>query len=148
MATMADDRVFVDTNVLVHAKLSDAPLHRKAASILREVVNSGATLFISRQVVREYLAVMTRRDLITSPIDIDALTGDIRDFERWATVVEDGPQVERHLLSLLRRFPCGGKQIHDANIVATMLSSKVRRLLTGNVTDFRRFESVVDIMPL
>ena len=32
-----------------------------------------------------------------------------------------------------------GKQVHDANIVATMLAHGVGRLLTFNVADFQRF---------
>ena len=32
----------------------------------------------------------------------------------------------------------GGRQIHDANIIATMLAYGELRLLTFNVADFRR----------
>lgn len=40
------------------------------------------------------------------------------------------------------------KPIHDANIVATMLAFGVRRLLTQNVADFRRYEPQIEILPL
>ena len=35
--------------------------------------------------------------------------------------------------------PVGGRQIHDANIVATMLAHGERRLLSFNGADFRRY---------
>ena len=40
----------------------------------------------------------------------------------------------------------GGKQVHDANIVATMLARGVTRLLTFNAADFRRFEPLVELI--
>ena len=43
------------------------------------------------------------------------------------------------LVVLCREFPVAGKQIHDANIAATMLAHGERRLLTFNTRDFRRF---------
>ena len=37
-------------------------------------------------------------------------------------------------MSLCRQTPVGGRQIHDANIVATMLAYGERRLLTFDAT--------------
>ena len=42
----------------------------------------------------------------------------------------------------------GGKQIHDANIAATMLAHDIPRILTNNVADFRRFEPAIGIIAL
>ena len=47
--------------------------------------------------------------------------------------------VTESLMSLCREVPVGGRQIHDANIVATMLAHGENRLLTFNASDFRRF---------
>ena len=52
------------------------------------------------------------------------------------------------LLTILSTVHCGGKQVYDANIVATMTSQSIRRLLTHNVSDFKRFSTWVDIIPL
>jgi hypothetical protein len=38
--------------------------------------------------------------------------------------------VTETLIALCRAIPMGGKKIHDANIVATMLAHGTRRLLT------------------
>ena len=40
----------------------------------------------------------------------------------------------------------GGKQVHDANIVATMLAYGERRLLTFNIRDFRRFAAHIEVV--
>lgn len=46
--------------------------------------------------------------------------------------------VAETLIALCRAIPMGGKQVHDANIVATMLAHGTRRLPTFNTADFRR----------
>ncbi len=70
---------------------------------------------------------------------------DVEGFGRDFNVAEDGPNVFTELLGLLARFPTGGKQVHDANLVATMLACGVTRLLTFNTEDFRRFSPVVEM---
>ena len=59
-------------------------------------------------------------------------------------ILEDGPMVTELLVELCREIPAGGRQIHGANIVATMLARGEHRLLTFNTADFRRIE-LVDI---
>ena len=54
-------------------------------------------------------------------------------------MLEDGPVVTDSLVALCREAPVGGRQIHDANIVATMLAHGERGLLTFNPADFRRY---------
>ena len=48
-------------------------------------------------------------------------------------------------MELCRRFTFGGRQVHDANIVATMLAHSERRLLTFNAVDFQRFAEMIEI---
>ncbi len=68
----------------------------------------------------------------------------MRNFE----ILEDGSVVTESLLVLCREVLVGGRQIHDANIVATMLAHGERRLLTFNVTDFRRFEGRIELVEM
>jgi len=52
------------------------------------------------------------------------------------------------LRSLIETHGCLGKQIHDANVVATALTAGVRRLVTANVGDFTRFASEIEVIDL
>ena len=52
------------------------------------------------------------------------------------------------LLELLQQYPTQGKQVHDANIVATMLAYKIDTLLTLNVADLKRFGDKIKIISL
>jgi predicted nucleic acid-binding protein len=53
--------------------------------------------------------------------------------------------LRERLLSLLATHPVAGRQVHDANIVATMLANGITRLLTFNIADFRRFAGLIAI---
>ena len=52
--------MFFDTNVLVRARFEAAPNHRLARLRMSESCERRETLRISRQVLREYLATVTR----------------------------------------------------------------------------------------
>ena len=43
---------------------------------------------------------------------------------------------------------CGGKQVHDANVIATMLAHGVGTVVTMNLADFARFERYVGLVEL
>ena len=59
---------------------------------------------------------------------------------------EDGPRVTEMLIARCRDVPAGGGQVHDANIVATMLTHGERRLLTFNDADFRRYSDRIEMV--
>jgi len=69
-------------------------------------------------------------------------------FQRQFIVAEDDARVTSRLLHLLTAVTVGGKQIHDANIVATMLEYNIPRLLKHNTADFARFSSFITVEPL
>jgi predicted nucleic acid-binding protein len=140
--------VFVDTNILVFANVPVAPRHAQALGMLERYRTFREPLWISRQVLREYLAAMSRAGPLRTPHPSAILGSTVRQFERIFRIAEDGPSVTARLLELLERFPCGGRQVHDANIVATMLVHGIDRLLTDNVQDFKRFDSLIGIVPL
>jgi predicted nucleic acid-binding protein len=145
METTADEPTFVDANILVSASLSTAPFHLAASHALRGLRAKGAVLWISRQVLREYLATLSRPQSFTAPLPAAVLSADVRYLESQFQVAEDGPAVTATLLQLIAWTSVGGRQIHDANIVATMQVHGIRNLLTSNVSDFKRFAPIITI---
>jgi predicted nucleic acid-binding protein len=63
-------------------------------------------------------------------------------------VLDETSPVTGKLVELAVKHGVSGKQMHDANIVATMLVHGVGRLLTYNVDDFVRFRGEIDLVPL
>lgn len=140
--------VFLDTNVLVRAVAVRAPQHLEARRAVRALHHSETSVWISRQVLREYLAVLSRPQSFSDPVPRDQLVADVRTFLERYRVAEDGPRVTEQLHSLLGSVPSGGRQVHDANIVATMLTHGIPRLLTANRSDFVRFTHAIELLDL
>jgi predicted nucleic acid-binding protein len=142
------DRVFLDTYVLIYGQLRDCQLFETVEQRLADYTASGSEIWISRQVLREYLAAMTRGQGLTAIPPLADVLADVQHFCRRFQIAEDGPAVTQQLIDLLTAVHCAGKQIHDANIVATMLANGITRLLTHNVQDFQRFSRHISLEPL
>ena len=63
----------------------------------------------------------------------------LRYFEAHFQIADETAAVTEQLRRLITEVPVGGKQVHDANIVATMLAYDIPALLTHNTRDFERF---------
>ncbi len=138
--------MFIDTNVLVKSRIPGAPDHDAARARLERAFQDTEPLRISRQVIREYLAVVTRPQTWPVSITREEALDDVSRLAGIFEILEDGLVVTESLVALCREIPVGGRQIHDANIVATMLARGERRLLTFNVADFRRFEDRIELV--
>ena len=139
MEMTAADPVFVDTNILVFATMLDSPFHTSALLALDNFEKERVPLWISRQVLARASATLTRGDPQAWPVPLAELILDVQIFESHFRVAEDGHSVTEHLLTIVGTILVGGKQIHDAKIVATMLAHGIPRLFTHNVSDFNRF---------
>ena len=138
--------MFIDTNVLIHARVREAPNHRPSRARLQQAVADGEPLRISRQVIREYLSVVTRPQPWPVPLTREDALADAVRLLQSLEILEDGPAVTETFLQLCRDIPVGGRQIHDANIVATMLAHRERRLLTFNTADFHRYSHRIQLV--
>lgn len=148
MTTGAAEAVFLDTNVLVYANVASSPLHQRSLEAIQSYVGTGTTLWISRQVLREYLTTVTRPQVFSAPVTSREAVTRVRYFQSHFRIAEDGPEVTERLLALVEQIPMGGKQIHDANIVATMQVHGIGYLLTHNTADFARFAHLITVVPL
>jgi predicted nucleic acid-binding protein len=138
--------LFVDTNILVYATRRSSSFHQVSREALLRARQDGLWLCLSRQVLREYLAVVTRPQPGVVPFTMAKALARAELFARAMAVLEDGPAVMQELLGLCRTIPLGGRQVHDANIVATMLAHGETRLLTCNGKDFVRFAPHIEIV--
>ena len=138
--------MFVDTNVFVYARILEAPNHAVARARLERAIVGAVPVTLSRQVLREYLAVVTRPQTWSVAMAREQALGDVERLAANFMVLEDGPLVTATLIELCRDVPVAGKQIHDANIVATMLAHGERRLLTFNTADFRRYGDRIELI--
>lgn len=108
--------------MLVNSRVLGAPHHDAARDSLERAFREPEPLRISRQVIREYLSVVTRPQTWPVAITREEALDDVSRLAGSFQVLEDGPLVTEFLVELCREIPAGGRQIHDAKIVATMLA--------------------------
>ncbi|MFP4394220.1 MAG: type II toxin-antitoxin system VapC family toxin [Anaerolineales bacterium] len=140
---MDANAIFIDTNVLVYASVDAAPLHNVALQTLAEYEAQLMPLWISRQILREYLATLARPSV---NIPLAQLTAAVRAFETRYRVAEDSAAVTTQLLKFVEQGQ--SYHIHDTNIVATMLVYGISQLLTHNVKDFEPFQNLITVIAL
>lgn len=145
---MAVDSIFIDTNVLVFASIPASPFHVPAIAALHQLALAGTVGWISRQVLREYLVQITRPGVLPVPLMAGLAANQASALASLYLVADETAQVTAELLGLLGRGLASGKQIHDANIVATCLAYGIPRLLTHNLSDFQRYVSLVRVETL
>lgn len=138
--------MFIDTNIFVSARSARAPNNSRARTALSRAQLSGEPLRISRQVLREYLSTMTRPQTWRIPLSMANALNDLEWMSATFETLEDGAHVTDMLVALCREVSLAGKQVHDANITATMLAHGERRLLTFNASDFRRYGKRIELI--
>jgi len=142
------DRVFIDTNILLRANIPTAPFHQPARKAIENLWGEGAELWISRQVLREYIVNVSREQGLFQPMPPATIEARVSYFQSVFRIADDNQDTTKNLLKLLQEIKFGGKQVHDANIVAAMLTYNITHLLTLNVDDFNRFSAYITLLPL
>ena len=74
--------------------------------------------------------------------------GNVRAIRGRTTLLAEDVAVADRLLGLLADVECRGTQVHDANLVATMLVHGVGAIITMNLADFTRFEPHISLIHL
>ncbi|MCC7206667.1 MAG: PIN domain-containing protein [Anaerolineae bacterium] len=138
-------KAFVDTNIVLRRLNNALPGHAGATALIRQQLDDDVELWISRQVIREHMAQVSRPGLLDIPLTVAQIEQQVGFMRAMFNVADETEAVTEKLLELIREFPSGGKQIHDANIVATMLVNGIDTLLTMNVEDMKRFGSRIKI---
>ena len=143
MALTVGDILFVDTNVLLTATDESRLQHWHATQLLAGSNRYGLRLAVSGQILREYLVVATR------PVDANGLgldardaTANVNEFLRHLDLYDETVEVFAQLRRLARLYGLRGKRLHDANIVATMMTHGIRALVTQNPEDFAPFDKI------
>ncbi|MGL4513524.1 MAG: type II toxin-antitoxin system VapC family toxin [Lacipirellulaceae bacterium] len=145
--TTSPDPLMIDTNVLVHAGNPDSPWHAAALEALEQLDADQTEVWISTQIVREFLVQMTRPDM-RGERPITAVLDQAEELCRHYRVAGESEKTRMILFDLVERHGVQGKQVHDANIAATCVAYGVPRLLTHNGGDFARYAPAIVVVPL
>lgn len=144
--TGASERdVFLDTSVLIAATVDAHPSHAVASSWVEQAGQAGLELCISPQVCREFLVVLTRQPVSERVFSLEEAVSALNAWRLGCRMLDEGAAVLEQLVGLVEQHQVRGKQVHDCNIVATMLVNGVQRLATRNAADFRRYAGLIEL---
>lgn len=141
-------KAFVDTNILLRAMIPRMALHTESEALIQKMWASDVELWISRQIIREYLVQATHPNTFKQPLIVEQVLVQMEVVESLFRIADETREVTAQLLALLKTYPTRGKQVHDTNIVATMLVYGIDTLLTLNAGDMKRFEPKIKLIPL
>ncbi|MBC7813275.1 MAG: type II toxin-antitoxin system VapC family toxin [Burkholderiales bacterium] len=142
-------KAFVDTNVLLRALLTDIEFHTEADALLKRMWSEDVELWISGQVIREFIVQATHPKTLKVPLTREEVIAEVRAIKPLFHVADETQSEREKLLELLATYLTHGKQVHDMNIVATMLANDIDTLLTLNIDDFKRYaDKITLISPL
>lgn len=73
MIQIEDNRLFVDTNVLVYSTLISDPLYQQSNQRISALMIERNEIWISRQIIREYLVTMTRPAIVADTVTLESV---------------------------------------------------------------------------
>ena len=136
-----NDRIFLDTNVLMYAYDSSDPLKQKTArEILRSGLLSGSAC-VSAQVLGELFVVLTRK--IPNPMTVAEATAVVQALGRLE-VVETGFLAVNLALHILMKAEIA---YWDALIVAVARAGGCATVFSEDLTDGQVFDGVTVVNP-
>jgi predicted nucleic acid-binding protein len=140
------DKVFVDTNVLLRSTILQFPDYATVKPFVDTFILRGDELWISGQVIREYFNQTTRPQSFMQPLDSVQIDVQFKKIRAVFKIASETEAVIEQFIRLIQAYPTGGKQVHDANLVATMLVYDIETMLTINVDDLKRFEDKISLI--
>jgi predicted nucleic acid-binding protein len=132
------DRIFLDTNMLLYAKVDDgSDKHTKCHNLLT-VVLVGSEIVISAQVLNEYYVNALKKNITPAEIQ-NTIKQFISDFEIIPLTKE--------LIPLTHRI-CNRYQFSywDSNIVAAALEAKCKILYTEDLQDGQVIDNTLTVI--
>ena len=141
-------RYLLDTNVLLRIPHRSDPLHLVIRDALRRSGDRD-THSLPRGKMRRNSGTSARgrRQRGGFGLPVEETARRLRLLERAVTVLPDPPSGYERWKRLLEDHRVVGVQVHDARLVATMLSFRIKRILTANAKDFQRYSGIEAVTP-
>ncbi len=140
--------IIVDTNLLIYAYNSDAPMHRPAAIWLETLFNGDEEIGLAEVVLIGFIRIVTQARIVPRPI---APAQAVALVESWLAVSNvrlllTTPESFAHSLRAIREIGVAGNLCTDAQISGLALT--YRATVATVDTDFQRFAGLKLINPL
>jgi len=126
---MKEDKVFLDTNILVYAyDVSSGSKHDVCRNIVADLLNF-RTGVLSIQVLQELFVTVTKK--IPKPLDVKTTRDIVRDFLLWEVIDNDG-ELMMAAMDIQMKYSYA---FWDSLIVAAAIKSGASTLLTEDLSN-------------
>jgi predicted nucleic acid-binding protein len=139
----------LDTNVLVYAADKNSPFFEGSRKLIESGFAGEIDLCISPQTISEFFAVITDSKRVENPRTQKEAITEIKKYLQSKRILKiyPGPETSNTMVDLLERYPVKKQEIFDLQLVATMLSNRVKRIFTFNREDFLKFADIEVVEP-
>lgn len=141
----------LDSGIILRLVDESDPRHALVEAAVGALGSQRETILITVQNIAEFWNVATRpaanNGLALSPAKVAQLYQEA--IEPICAVLTESDALQGEFKRLLVSYGVVGKQVHDARLVAMMLTWQVDKILTLNERNFRRFEpeGIVAVAP-
>lgn len=136
---MNNDRSLVDTNIIVYATDTTSIYHARAKKFLERMILS-KKLVVALQNITELYSLLTNKKKIPhylKPNDAERVLDTIVNSGDY-TVITPTSQTPMRLLSLLKRYPAKGAEVHDVHLAAIMIDHHISTIYTADTKIFKK----------
>ncbi len=140
----------VDTNVLLRFSRQDDPSYQIVQNAVHKLELEGHELRTTSQNFAEFWNVSTRtidqNGFGNTTSETDQF---LQELELVFPLLPDSPKAYPKWRRLVVDYEVSGVKVHDARLVAAMISHEVTHILTFNTEDFTRYdlEGIVPVHP-
>ena len=139
---MKEDRVFIDTNVLVYAFDSSELLKQETSrALINRLSSLGCDICISAQVVNEFTRIVTEK--IRMPLPLKKLDSYYDLFEQIFNVIPLSMESSRQALTVREKY---GFSFWDSLIVSTALAANCQSLYSEDLQHGQILEGRLKIL--
>lgn len=145
MNCMTDEKVLIDSNILIYAyDFDEKTKNNLAKTILEKILNNKINIVLSTQNLSEFYVNVTKK--IEKPIPQNLAKTIIKDLSELSntTILKINPSTILGAIETSIKF---NVSYWDSLISAVMLENNVYKIVTENLKDFAKIPGIIAINP-
>jgi|SRR5947209_8416362 predicted nucleic acid-binding protein len=133
--------ILADTNILLRRTQPDHESHSFAVESVALLLERGESVYFTPQNISEFWNVATRPQAQNGlGFSVVLAAGEVAKIEQALILLPESPAAYAEWKRLILAHGVLGAKVHDARLVAAMNVHGIRRILTFNTDDFKRFD--------
>jgi len=140
-------RSLIDTNVFLRASDASSLQHQVCVDALAALARRGGAVVCAQVIIEFWVAATRPRNVNGIEMTFDAAGQTVADILNTFQCLDEAPRIIELWNGLRTMHRVLGKPAHDARLIALMQFHRIRRLVTINVADFKRYRDVDCVTP-